>query len=96
MLPDKINETLYSQAEKIKKLSKEINLKDVTLIYENFFLNDLENMKTKTYVTKVEEIFSIYGLISFSGKAKKDKPISVISPENKLKFNVEKISIKQI
>ena len=29
LLPDKINETLYSQAEKIKKLSKEIILKGI-------------------------------------------------------------------
>ena len=96
MLSDKINETLYSQAEKIKKLSREINLKGITLIYENFFFYDLENMTTKTYVTEVEEIFSIYGLTLFSGKAKKGKPISGISPENKLKFNVEKVSIKKI
>ena len=38
LLPDKIQETLYSEAEKIKKLSKEINLKGVTLIYQNVFI----------------------------------------------------------
>ena len=37
---------------------------------------------------ELEETFSIYGLISFSGR--KGKPVCLISPENKLKFNVER------
>ena len=46
--PDKISapcdlkEKLFSQGEKIKKPSKEIQLKSLTLAYENFFLYDLE------------------------------------------------------
>ena len=55
--PDKISvlsdlkEKLFSQGEKIKKLSKKIQLKSLTLAYEIFFLYDLENMVTKTFVT---------------------------------------------
>ena len=54
------------------------------------FLYDLENYVCKTYITKIEKSFSLYGLISFSGKPIKNKPVSLILPQNKLKFNVER------
>ena len=55
----------------------------------NFSLFDLGNYICKTYVIEIEKSFSLYGLISFSGKAIKDKAVSLIFSQNKLKFNVE-------
>ena len=60
-----LKEKLFGQGEKIKKLSKEIQLKSLTLAYENFFLYDHENMIIETFVTELNESFSKYGLISF-------------------------------
>ena len=94
--PDKISalsdlkEKLFSQGEKIKKLSKEIQLKSLTLAYENFFLYGLEKMITETSVTESNENFSTYGLISFSGEIKTDNKLALISPSSKLKFNLKK------
>ena len=92
--PSDLKEKLFGQGEKIKKLSKEIHLKSLTLAYKNFVLYDLENIITKTFVTELNENFSTYGLISFSGETKTDNKLALISPSNKLKFNLEKDAYK--
>ena len=48
---------LFGQGEKIKKLSKVVQLKSLTLAYENFFLYDLGNMITETCVTELNQNF---------------------------------------
>ena len=73
-----LKEKLFGQGDKIKKLSKEIQLKSLTLAYERFFLYDLENMITETFVTQLNQSFSTYGLISFSGETKTDNKLSLI------------------
>ena len=78
-----------------EKVVKEINLTTITLIHEKFFLYDLENYICKTYVTEIEKSFSLYGLVFFSGKAIKDKAVSLILLQNKLKFNVERDILKK-
>ena len=50
-----------------------------------FFLYDLE-----TFATELNESFSTYGLISFSGEIKTDNKLALISPSSKLKFNLKK------
>ena len=61
--PDKISvssnikEKLFGQGEKMKKDSKEVQLKSLTLAYENVFLNDLQNMITETFVTELNQSF---------------------------------------
>ena len=57
---------LFGQGEKIKKLSKVVQLKSLTLAYEKFFLSYVGNMKTKTFVAESNQNFSKYGLIPFS------------------------------
>ena len=47
-------------------------------------------------MTQLEEKLSIYGLISFSGKTKKGEAISLTSPENRLKFNMERDIYKKV
>ena len=62
----------------------------MNLIYENFVLYNLENCICKIYATEIEKSFSLYGLITFSGKPMKNKTVSLILPLNKLKFDVER------
>ena len=81
---------LGDEGQKVKKLVNEIDLTIITLIHENFFLYDLENYIGKTYGTKVEKSFSLCGLIFFSGEPVKYETVSLILPQNKLKFNVER------
>ena len=64
-------EDLQGQSGYIKKLSEKVNLKSLTHAYENFFLYDLENVIKPIYTTELQQEFSIYGLISLSGKTKK-------------------------
>ena len=96
IIPDKISapsnlkEKLFGQGEKIRKISKEIQLKSLTIAYKSFFLYDIENMITETFVTKLNENISTYGLISFSGKTKTDNKLHLITPHNQLKFNLKK------
>ena len=56
-IPSEVKDKLFGQGEKIKKLSKELQLKSLTLAYENFSLYHLENMTTKTLVTELNESF---------------------------------------
>ena len=92
--PSDLREKLFGQSEKIQKFSKEIQLKPLMLAYENFFLYDLENMITEIFVTELNKNFPTYGLISFSGEAKTDNKLALISPSNKLKFNLKKDAYK--
>ena len=73
--PDK--KKLFDQVEKIKKRSEEIQLKSLMLAYEHFFLYNLENMITETFVTELNKNFSTYSLISFSGETKTDNSIDL-------------------
>ena len=75
---------------KIKKPSKEIQLKLFTIAYENFFLYYLENMITETFVTELNEGFSTNGLISFSDETKTDNKLALTSLSSTLKFNLKK------
>ena len=89
-VPSDLKEKLLGQGEKIKKLSKEIQVKSLTLAHENFFLYDLENMITKTFATDLNQSFSTYGFISFSGETKTDNKLALNSSSSKLKFNLKK------
>ena len=42
LAPSNLKEKLFGQGEKIKKLSKEIQSKSLTLAYENFYLYDID------------------------------------------------------
>ena len=90
LTPIKLKEELFSQGEEIKKLSKEMQLKSLTLAYESFFFYDIENMITEIFMTKLIKKNSTFGLIPFSGKTKIDNKLHLISPNNKLKFNSKK------
>ena len=85
---------LFDQGEKIKKPSKEMQLKSRTLAYENFFLYDNKNMITGTFVTELNQKLSTFGLVSFSGEAKNNRKLDLITPDRKLKFNMKKMFIK--
>ena len=63
-------------------------MKSLTHAYENFFLYDLDNVIKPTFTTELQKEFSIYGLISFSGETKKKKKIRIVSPQNRLKFEI--------
>ena len=68
--------------------SNKINTNSLTYAHENFFLYDLENMIQPTFTTELQQEFSIYGLIYFSGE-QKDK-LDLVRPKNKLKFQLNK------
>ena len=84
--PSNLKEKLFGQGEKIK----EIQLKPLTIAYKSFFLYDIVNMITETFVTELNENTSMYGLISFSGNTKTDRKLYLITPHNQLKFNLKK------
>ena len=88
--PSDLKEKLFGQGEKIRKISEKIQLKLLTIAYENFFLYDIENMITKTFVTELKENASTYGLVLFSNETKTDNKLHLITPHNKLKFNLKK------
>ena len=63
-------------------------MKSLTHAYENFFLYNLDNVIKPTFTTELQKEFSIYGLISFSGETKKDNKLELITPQNRLKFEI--------
>ena len=54
-VPRNLKENLFSKGKKIKKLSREIRLKSLTLAYENFSLYNLENIITETFVMELNK-----------------------------------------
>ena len=54
-VPSNLKENLFSKGKKIKKLSREIRLKSLTLAYENFSLYNLENIITETFVMELNK-----------------------------------------
>ena len=88
--PSNLKEKILGQSEKIRKLSKEIQLKSLTIAYERFFLYDIENIITETFVTKLNGNTSTYGLISFSSDTKTDNKLHLTTTHYKLKFNLKK------
>ena len=77
------------QSEQLNLLqSNDINATSLTYAHENFFLYDLENMIQPTFTTELQQEFSIYGLIYFSGE-QKDK-LDLVKPKNKLKFHLDR------
>ena len=79
----------------LKSLSKKVKIKSLTHAYENFFLYDLENMIKPTFTTELQKEFNIYGLIYFSGEAKKNNKLHLVRPKNKLKFQFSRNTYKK-
>ena len=76
---------------KMKELANEINFKSLNVVYENFFLYDLDNFIRPSYTTELQTEFSIYGLVNFSNETKEEKEkLNIISSKNYLKFNTIK------
>ena len=88
--PENLQESLGDQYIFLKNLIKKVDLKSLTYAYENFFLYDLENMIKPTFTTELQKEFSIFGLINFSGENKKNNKLNLISPQNSLKFELER------
>ena len=88
--PQKIEDHLGGQYIFLKKLVEKVNLKSLTCAYENFFLYNLENIIKPTFTTELQKEFAIYGLINFSGEVKKNNKLNLISPQKRLKFELEK------
>ena len=61
---------------------------------KNFFLSNIDNVIKPTFTTELQKEFSIYDLISFSGETKKDNKLELVSPQNKLKFEMIKDTYK--
>ena len=93
-LPDNLEENIGGQYIYLKNLIKKVDLKSLTYAYENFFLYDLENIIKPSFTTELQTEFSIFGLINFSGESKKNNKVDLISPENNLKFELEKDTYK--
>ena len=91
---ENIENDLQGQSGYLKKLPQKVNLKSLTHAYENFFLYNLDNLIKPTFTTELQKEFSIYGLISFSGETKKDNKLKLVSPQNKLKFEITKDTYK--
>ena len=70
------------------KKKTDINVNSLNLVYENFFLYDLNNFIRPSYTTELQTDFNIYGLVNFSSKTdKENEKLHIISPKNYLKFN---------
>ena len=67
---DNLKTNLLEKKKKIKKHSKEIQLKSLRLAYENFFLYDNENMITETFITELNQKLSTLVWFHFQVKQK--------------------------
>ena len=70
------------------KKKTDINVNSLNLVYEKFFLYDLNNFIRPSYKTELQTDFNIYGLVNFSSKTdKENEKLHIISPKNYLKFD---------
>ena len=88
-LPEETIKYLNADYLKMKKLSDEINIKSLNVVYENFFLYDLENIIRPSFTTELQAEFSIFGLVNLSNETEEKKEkLKIISPKNYLKFDI--------
>ena len=74
---------------RLKKKADEINFKSLSVVYENFFLYDLDNYIVPSFTSELETEFSIYGLVNFSNELRtENEKLNIITTENYLRFNV--------
>ena len=79
----------------MKKLSDEVNFKSLNVVYENFFLYDLDNFIVPSFTTELQTEFSIYGLVNFSNKLRTEtEKLNIISPKNYLRFDIINDTLK--
>ena len=80
---------------KMKKLSDEVNFESLNVVYENFFLYDLDNFIIPSFTTELQTEFSIYGLVNFSNKLRTEtEKLNIISPKNYLRFDIINDTLK--
>ena len=80
---------LEKEYTRLKKKADEINFKSLNVVYENFFLYDLDNYIVPSFTSELETEFSIYGLVNFSNELRtENEKLNIITPENYLRFNV--------
>ena len=80
---------LEKEYTRLKKKAEEINFKSLNVVYENFFLYDLDNYIVPSFTSELETEFSIYGLVNFSNELRtENEKLNIITPGNYLRFNV--------
>ena len=57
---------------------------------KSYFLNDKSNLIETTLITKIDDLISVYGSVSYFDKKSLDEIVKIISFENPLKFSVAK------
>ena len=61
----------------------------MNVVYENFFLYDLDSYIIPSFTTELETPFNIYGLVNFSNELRtENEKLNIISPKNYLRFKV--------
>ena len=73
------------------------NHNNVTMSYyinESYFLRDKSDLIKETFITALNKIVSIYGSVSYFNKKTENEIFKRITPENLLKFYVEKDATK--
>ena len=63
-------------------------------VNESYFLYDESNLIKETYITELNKKILIYGSISYFNKKTENEIFQIISPEDYLKFTVEKDTVK--
>ena len=108
--PDLINnsggteEEIFAASKEIFKLPQE-KLVETALgncreklttnfVNESYFLYDESNLIKETYITELNKKILIYGSISYFNKKTENEIFQIISPEDYLKFTVEKDTVK--
>ena len=70
------------------------NKLSVNYINESYFLYDKSDLIKETYITELNRKVLIYGSISYFNKKTENEIFRIVSPENYLKFYVERDAIK--
>ena len=87
--PEENQKFLEKEYIRLKKKADEINFKSLNVVYENFFLYDLDNYIVPSFTSELETEFSIYGLVNFSNELRtENEKLNIITTENYLRFNV--------
>ena len=85
----KVKDTLNRVSVQTKKLSDEIgNLDKINISQQSYFLYDDSNLVKETFTSELDKKISIYVTISYFERIKENNQINMITPTNKLKFNV--------
>ena len=87
--------SFYPVQQQIEEKIKEYNAAPAkNFINKSYFLYDKSGLIKESYITAINKIFSLYGSTSYFDRKTENEILKLVSPENSLRFLVDKDTVR--